>query len=55
MKLIKAIGCAFRGRSNGDWNTSEHKQQLELNSERYANSVTSVSKDSMLCLIYESD
>jgi hypothetical protein len=55
MRLIKAIGCAYRGRSKGDWSVSEHIQQLELNSEMYANSVTSITKDSMLCLVYETD
>jgi hypothetical protein len=53
MKLINSIGCASRGRSNGGWYESEHKQMLEMNSDRFSNAVSTVQKDYMVALIYE--
>lgn len=52
---MKAISCAIRGRSDGDWHSNEHSQRLEIRSERYANSITSVQKDSLVLLIDETD
>lgn len=49
---MKAISCAMRGRSGGDWYLSEHKQLLELGTD-ISNSITSVQKDSLVCEIYE--
>ena len=49
MKLIKAIGCAFRGRYKEDGNT---EQRLEINDE-YANCLTAVQKDSLVIEIKE--
>lgn len=49
----RAIGCAFRGRSKGEWHESEHRQMLELNSDLYSNAISSVQKDYMIALIYE--
>lgn len=43
--------CAFRGRSDGDWFCSEHKQKLEIGSD-VSNSITSVAKDSLVVFIY---
>jgi DNA (cytosine-5)-methyltransferase 1 len=40
--------CASRGRSDGDWYTSEHRQKLELGSEIISNAVTGIQKDYML-------
>lgn len=40
--------CASRGRSDGDWHTSEHRQKLELGSEIISNAVTGIQKDYML-------
>ena len=37
----------MRGRSDGDWYNSEHRQRLELRGE-ISNSITSVLKDNML-------
>ena len=39
--------CAIRGRSNGDWHNSEHKQRLEVGGE-ISNSITSVLKDNYI-------
>jgi hypothetical protein len=39
--------CAFRGRSNGDWDKNEHRQVLEIGGE-IANPITSVAKDSLV-------
>ena len=39
--------CAIRGRSDGDWHNSEHKQRLEVGGE-ISNSITSVQKDNYL-------
>ena len=39
--------CAIRGRSNGDWHNSEHKQRLEVGGE-ISNSITSVQKDNYI-------
>lgn len=41
--------CAIRGRSNGDWHNTEHKQMLEVGSD-IANSITGVSKDSLVLI-----
>jgi hypothetical protein len=49
---MKIISCAMRGRSSGDWHSSEHRQILELGTD-ISNSVTSVQKDSLVCEIYE--
>ena len=55
MKLISAIGCASRGRSKGEWHDSERRQMLEMNSGRFSNAISSVQKDYMVCLVYETD
>ena len=55
MKLISAIGCASRGRSKGEWHHSEHRQMLEINSDKFSNAISSVQKDYMVCLVYEKD
>lgn len=53
MRLISVVGCASCGRSKGDWHSSEHRQMLELNSDRFSNAISSVQKDFMLALVYE--
>ena len=53
MKLISAIGCASRGRSKGEWHHSEHRQMLEINSDKFSNAISSVQKDYMVALVYE--
>lgn len=53
MRLISAISCASRGRSKGEWYNSEHRQMLEMNSDRFGNAISSVQKDYMVCLVYE--
>ena len=40
----------MRGRSIGNWYENDHSQRLELGND-IANSVTSVSKDSLVCEI----
>lgn len=54
MRVSRAIACASRGRSQGDWYSSEHRQMIEFNSDKYSNSITSVQKDCMVALVYES-
>lgn len=46
---MKILTAALRGRSDGDWHTSPHQQQLEIGGD-ISNSITSVLKD---CLIIE--
>ena len=41
--------CAIRGRCDGDWYNSEHKQRLEVGGE-ISNSITSVLKDNYVCM-----
>lgn len=53
MKTIKAIGCAIRGRSKGKWHNSEHIQMLEMNSDRFSNAISTVQKDFLVALFYE--
>ena len=55
MKLISAISCASRGRSKGEWHNSEHRQMLEMNSGRFSNAISTVQKDFMVALFYETD
>ena len=49
---MKIFSCAMRGRSEGTWYGSEHRQGLEIGSD-ISNSVTSVLKDFYVILIYE--
>ena len=49
------MSCAFRGRSKGDWRTSSHYQQLEILGGEFANSITSVAKDSLIIEIYKTN
>lgn len=53
MKLISVVSCASRGRSKGDWHESEHRQMLEMNSDRFSNAISTVLKDYMVALVYE--
>ena len=55
MKLVRVIGCASRGRSVGEWHSSPHRQMLEVNSDKFSNAVSSVQKDYMVALVYETD
>lgn len=43
--------CAIRGRSDGDWYNSEHKQRLEIGGE-ISSSITFVLKDNY---VYETE
>lgn len=52
---MRVISCASRGRSRGDWDKGGHRQKLELNSDRYSNAVTSLQKDYMIAIVYESE
>lgn len=54
MNRIDAVTCAMRGRSKRGWHHSEHRQMLEIGGG-ISNSITSVQKDYMICLIYETD
>lgn len=49
---MKALACAMRGRSDGEWHKSSHFQKLEIGND-IANSVTSVQKDCLIIEIYE--
>lgn len=42
----------MRGRSDGDWFRSSHRQRLEIGTD-ISNSITSVAKDSYVIYIYE--
>lgn len=44
----KVWSCASRGRSNGDWHSSEHQQKLEIGSGDFSNCISSVTKDFLL-------
>lgn len=39
---------SIRGRADGEWNSSEHKQRLEIGGSDTSNSLTSVAKDNLL-------
>lgn len=41
--------AASRGRSKGDWNESEHYQQLEPREDGLTNTISSVAKDNYVC------
>lgn len=43
---------AVRGRSIGDWHNSPHEQRIELIGKK-SSSITSVTKDNMLLIVYE--
>lgn len=50
--MKKILSCAIRGRSDGDWRATEHRQCLEIRDD-ISNAVTSVTKDCLLIEIYE--
>lgn len=50
--MTRAISCALRGRSKGEWYSSEHRQMLEMGTE-ISNALSSVQKDYMVCMILE--
>lgn len=53
---MRVISAAMRGRSKGDWSTSEHVQRLEIQRVGgVSNSITSVQKDYLAVLVYETD
>lgn len=49
---MEILSCAIRGRSDGDWHNSDHRQKLEIGTD-VANSITSVQKDCLVLIIYE--
>lgn len=49
---MEVITCAMRGRSEGEWHGSAHRQMLEVGGA-VSNSITSVLKDFMICEIYD--
>lgn len=51
---MRAISCAIRGRSRGEWHSSEHRQMLEMGTE-ISNALSSVQKDYMVAMVYEKD
>ena len=44
--------CAIRGRSDGDWHTSEHQHCLEVGGE-IANAISWVMKDSLVIELHD--
>lgn len=51
---MRAISCAIRGRSSGEWHSSEYRQMLEMGTE-ISNALTSVQKDYLVAIIDEAD
>lgn len=49
---MKILSCAMRGRSEGEWHMSQHRQHLEIGTT-ISNSITSVMKDCLVIFIYE--
>ena len=52
---MRAISCAARGRSKGEWYSSEHCQMLEMGTDKFSNAISSVQKDYMVAIVYEKD
>lgn len=50
---MRCISCAVRGRSKGEWHSSEHMQMLEIGSDRFSNALSSVQKDYLVAIVYE--
>lgn len=50
----KVYACAIRGRSEGDWHTTAHRQVLEVGDD-ICNSITSVEKDSLILEVYDEE
>ena len=51
-KCMRSEIIAVRGRSIGDWYNSPHEQRIELIGQK-TSSLTSVAKDNMLLIVYE--
>ena len=49
---MRVSAIAIRGRSEGDWHTSQHTQMIELRGV-HSSSLTSVTKDNMIICVYE--
>lgn len=50
MECKRYIGCAIRGRYTDDGATT---QKLEINSDKFVNTITSVQKDSLIIEVNE--
>lgn len=48
---MKARTCALRGRSDGEWHSSEHYQRLEIGGN-VSNAVSTVLKDCLVLIRY---
>lgn len=51
---MEILSCAIRGRSDGNWHKSNHRQKLEIGTD-VANSITSVQKDCLVLILYEEE
>lgn len=49
------ISCASRGRSKGLWHLSAHRQMIEFGSRKCSNAISTVQKDFMIAILYETD
>ena len=50
--MISYLTCASRGRSDGEWYTSEHRQRLEIGTT-ISNAISTIAKDFMTLIVYE--
>ena len=50
--MINALTCAMRGRSEGEWHSSDHHQHLEISGD-VSNCISGVQKDYMVVEIYD--
>lgn len=55
MRPIRVFSCAQRGRSDGDWHTSEHHQRIEIGYDKFSNAISTVQKDYMTMIINETE
>ena len=51
-RVTDALIMAIRNRSEGDWHSSEHRQNIEIGTD-VSNSLTSVAKDNYVVEFYE--
>ena len=51
---MRAVSCAVRGRSKGEWYSSEHRQMLEIGTY-ISNAISSVQKDYLVAIYDETD
>ena len=50
--MLRIRTCASRGRSDGEWYSSQHLQRLEIGAN-ISNAISTIAKDFMMLIVYD--